>query len=116
MQNNLDCESGDELFLQGIKVLYQLCRGNYPGQAQITKGSGWHKFKELLIGSFSVFSILFLKQLLEEDDDCRFLHVNTQFAFEMIDIVAQGLKKFVSQFSYEDMNQSTKEIVYLYSL
>ena len=33
MQNSLDCESGDELFLQGIKVLYQLCKGNYPGQA-----------------------------------------------------------------------------------
>ena len=25
--------SGDELIIQGLKVLYQLCKGNYPGQA-----------------------------------------------------------------------------------
>ena len=106
-------DSADELFIQGLKVLYQLCKGNYPGQAQITKGSGWLNFRKLITGKFSVFNILFLKQLFEEDP--KYLHINKDFAIELIDLFNETFDLFFKSFTTSNLIRSAKDLVSLYS-
>ena len=88
--------SGDELFIQGLKVLYQLSKGNYPGQAQITKSKAWENLKKLIKGGYSVFTILFLKQLFEEDP--KYLHMNTKFARDLIEEFRLAFDRFSDGF------------------
>lgn len=115
MQENLGCDPGDELFLQGVKVLYQICKGNFAGQAQITTGSGWAKFRILLLGNFAVYSLLFLKQLFEEEEDFRFIHLNKEFAFDLLEILSEETSEFQKSFSFHNIDQSSADIVLLYT-
>ena len=115
MQETYIGESGDELVIQGLKVLYQLCRGNYTGQALITKGSSWSNFKKLIKGQFSVFNILFLKQLFEEDP--KYLHINQEFAIELINLFYNRFDSFFSAYTFtqgKTMNNA-KDLVSLYA-
>lgn len=113
MQETYIGESGDELVIQGLKVLYQLCKGNYSGQALITKGKSWNNFKKLIQGSFSVFNILFLKQLFE--DDPKYLHINQEFSIELINLFNQTFDNFFSSFSQGKPINNAKDLVSLYA-
>jgi hypothetical protein len=113
MQDTYIGESGDELVIQGLKVLYQLCKGNYTGQALITKGKSWFNFKKLIKGSFSVFNILFLKQLFE--DDPKFLHINQEFSIELIDLFNQTFVTFFDNFKAGKPINNAKDLVSLYA-
>ena len=115
MQECLSKDPCDELFLQGIKVLYELCKDNYPGQAQITTGTGWEKFTVLLQGNFAVFSILLLKQLFEEEEDCRFIHLNTSFSIDLLGLLQDSVEGFLSKFNYESIQSSATDLVLLYN-
>jgi hypothetical protein len=103
--------SGDELFIQGLKVLYQLSKGNYPGQAQITKSKAWENLKKLIKGSYSVFTILFLKQLFEEDP--KYLHMNIKFARDLIEEFRAAFDKFSEGFR-KRMPPQAKDLVTLF--
>lgn len=113
MQENYIGESGDELIIQGLKVLYQLCRGNYTGQALITKGKSWSIFKRLIKGPFSVFNILFLKQLFEQDQ--KYLHINQEFAIELIDLFNEKFDLFFNSFTQANPINNAKDLVSLYA-
>jgi hypothetical protein len=113
MQDMMVGVSCDELFIQGLKVLYQMCRGNYPGQTQITKGEGWEALKKLIKGNFSVFLILLLKQLFEEDS--RYLHINTSCAIELLQLYSESFDGFFANFTYDQIITNSKILVSLYS-
>ena len=113
MQETYIGGSGEELVIQGLKVLYQLCRGNYTGQALITKGRSWHNFKKLIKGSFSVFNILFLKQLFE--DDPKYLHINQDFAIELIDLFYISFDNFFGTFAQPKPIEGANDLVALYA-
>lgn len=113
MQETYIGGSGEELVIQGLKVLYQLCRGNYTGQALITKGRSWKNFKKLIKGSFSVFNILFLKQLFE--DDPKYLHINQEFAIELIDLFYTSFDNFFGTFAQPKPIEGANDLVALYA-
>jgi hypothetical protein len=106
MQESYMGESGDEFFVQGLKVLHQMCKENYPAQAQIIKSESWPYMQKLLQGKFSLFHLLFLKQLFEEDS--RLLHLNEKFTQDIIILFEQRLSSFLVNFSKSQQEMMTR--------
>lgn len=114
VQTHYTVDGSEELFVQGIKVLNQMCKQSYPGICQILRGEGWHKFKELIEGRFCVFALLFLKQLLDQEEDRRFLYLNRQLSRDLIAIFRSALYKLVADFHIDAVGHCAKDLVSIY--
>ena len=114
IQIHFTVDQNEEIFTHGIKVLNQMCAGNYPGLSQILRGEGWMLFKDLLIGDFGIFCILFLKQIFETNSDKRYIHLHVKFSQGLISIYKSILYKVQSDFKVEKIGETPKDMVFLY--
>jgi hypothetical protein len=67
-------EMAEEVFIRGLKILFQLTKGNYLGQGQITIGNAWHHIDTMIEGENGVLTLIFLSELFSRDN--LFLHVH----------------------------------------
>lgn len=102
---------GEELFIRGLKILYEILKGNYPGQSQITVGNAWQLIELLLDGENGGLLLIFLSELYQKDS--RFLHIHKNFTYALLEKFNSDFKIFFKNF-IKAQSTDARSLVYLF--
>lgn len=104
-------EMAEEVFVRGLKILFQLTKGNYLAQAQITVGPAWSHINTMIQGENGVLTLIYLSELFSRDN--LFLHINETFTYMLIDKFREDFRVFFKSFMKEK-STNAKDLVYLF--
>ena len=115
IQKTLKGEMAEEVFVRGLKILFQLTKGNYLAQAQITLDPAWKHLESLLSGSSQrengVLTLIYLSELFIRDN--KVLHINQNFTSRLIKMFRHYFTEFFSDF-VKKKSTTASNIVYLF--